>query len=183
MVGFIDWGHKGSLVMGGPAQIWAARSADTDARLTRAGCAQSTRPHQATSSHTLLGPELPKHPGHRPCRGDPRGHAWEALKEASVDWSAQEKSVGDPGPSWAPAGIHPQTSFVPDSSAFRPPCLCSCCSSCLEHHHSESSPWSPVPPLPAPPKVLLSPAPGGFCTCRDTPFHELMAPLPVPLVT
>lgn len=73
-----------------------------------------------------------------------------------VSTATQEMSGGCPGHSLAPAGIHPQTSFWPDSSAFRPPCLCSCRSSCLEPPlRVFSIEPSPIPP--APPKVLLGP--------------------------
>lgn len=91
-----------------------------------------------------------------PCLGGPQRSSCGLVSTAT-----QEMPVGYPGHSLAPAGIHPQPSFLPDSSAFRPPCLCSCHSSCLEQHHSQSSPSSPVLPLPAPPKVLLSPPLGG----------------------
>lgn len=55
MAGFVHRGHKGLLVMDGPAQIWAARSADTTARLTPASCVQATRPESllAPSGHLL----------------------------------------------------------------------------------------------------------------------------------
>lgn len=139
--------------MGGPAQIWAARSADTDARLTRASCAQSTRPGSLSAAP---GPLLPHTARARAANNrssalqrDPRGHAWEALEEASVDWSAQPPRrclEGARVTAWPqqesthklPSG---QTQVLSGLPAFAPAVASAW------NHHSESSPSSPALPL------------------------------------
>lgn len=126
----------------------------------------------AISSHTLPDSELPKTtpavgPGGEILRGR------EALKEASVDWSAapaREMSAVCLGPGLSPGGfpqgIRPLTSFVlPSLPAFAPP-------SALPGR------LLPVPstharPFPVPHNVPFSPNPCHSMPTETSPFQEL----------
>lgn len=121
--------------MGGPAQVWAARSADNHCPLDtghlRAGHEawqplSPARPSPPTS-HTLPDPELPKTtPDIGPAGGILGAGGREALKEASVDWSVaatQERSVVCLGHGLAPGGLPLRNlpSGLPASLPLLPP--------------------------------------------------------------
>ena len=147
--------------MGGPAQIWAARSADTNARLTRAAVRSSrgleaSQPHQAISSHAPPAPELPKTtliigPAEgisRACLGGPQRSLC-GLVSGSDPGDVCSVSGSQSGPSRLPSR-NPPTNFLPARLQSFPASLpLLLLFPCLEHR-SPSSPSSPFLPLPSP---------------------------------
>ena len=152
------------LVMGGPAQLWAARSAD--------------KPCSLDTSHLCAGheawPSPPTHFQTLSCQKQRQLSALqressggkEALKEASVDWSAAlPRTCLQCVWSWSvprrlPLG-NPPTDFL---RAPQPPCLCS---PTRPAWAASPCPVRPCTPLPVPHNVLFPRNPLSLYARRD----------------